>query len=135
MSNPSGDYVPFVGLGFTGLRFFQDGSQYVGGLYYEENEYSIAISGGTYTDATRVVTFSVHESPAGVTDVNFIGNVIVDSTGNVTAMVGTWTGHFSLNLLPRGARAKAAIPKYRPILPIPSAQGPWMALNRENIIE
>jgi hypothetical protein len=42
MSNPSGDYK-FEGLGFTGLRFFPDGKQYIGYLYYGEDS-SIAFS-------------------------------------------------------------------------------------------
>ena len=65
MSNPSGDYQ-FAGLGFIGLRFFQDGSQYVGNL--DDEDGFVAISRGTYTDATGVFTFSAAESPAGLVD-------------------------------------------------------------------
>jgi hypothetical protein len=139
MSNPSGDYAPFLGLGFNGLRFFQDGSKYIGGLYYGEG-YSIAISGGTYNDQTGIVTFSVSETPVNVIDVNFIGSIVLDPTGNVTALSGTWTGIQRLLTAPGAlatARAEPVIEKFRPINPPPIwfVQGSWLALNRENIIE
>jgi hypothetical protein len=120
----------FAGLGFIGLRFFQDGSQYVGNLDYEDG--SIEISGGTYTDTTGVVTFSAAKSPAGVVDVNFIGNVILDLSGNVTAIAGTWTGEKVLPLSNAPAVAEPPIP--RPPNPIRQANGAWAAFNRQNII-
>jgi hypothetical protein len=130
MSNPSGDYM-FAGLGFIGLRFFQDGSQYVGNLDYEDG--FIEISSGTYTDATGGVTFSAAESPAGVVDLNFTGNIILDLSGNVTAIAGTWTGRAVLsNAPPAAAHAEPAI--RRPPIPILQANGAWAAFNRQNII-
>jgi hypothetical protein len=122
----------FAGLGFIGLRFFQDGSQYVGNLDYEDG--FIEISGGTYTDATGLVTFSAAKSPAGVVDVNFTGNVILDLSGNVTAIAGTWSGEKVLPLsnAPPAAHAEPPIP--RPPTPIQQANGAWTAFNRQNII-
>ena len=132
MSNPSGDYS-FAGLGFTGLQFFQDGNQYIGYLYYGEGS-SIAISGATYTDATGVVTFSASESPAGVRALNFTGNIILDMTGNVTAIAGTWTGLAFIYVLAATAHADPAIHRIPPNPPIMQAHGAWTAFNRQNII-
>jgi hypothetical protein len=143
MSNPAGDYGPFVGLGFTGLRLLNtNGGEYLGYLYYEEGENSVNLYGITYVDATRTVTFNAAESPAGITDVNFVGTAFVDSTGNVTMLSGTWTGRQSLHRAPVRAAAMAAAPatsavqKFRPIGPLPIlwATGAWSALNRENTI-
>jgi hypothetical protein len=131
MSDPSGDYT-FSGLGFTGLRFYQNFSQYIGYLYYGEGSH-IELSGATYTDATGVVTFSAGESPAGVVDLNFTGEVILDMSGNVTGIAGTWTGRAVLsNAPPAAAHAEPSIP--RPIIPILQAHGAWAAFNRQNII-
>ena len=141
MSNPSGDYT-FAGLGFTGLRFFQDGSQYIGFLYYGQGS-SIAISGATYTDATEVVTFNAGSSPAGISDLNFIGNIILDMSGNVTAIAGTWTGRSIILPIAEAsaiatsgssAQAAPAIQRTGPIIPILQAHGSWAAFNRQNII-
>jgi hypothetical protein len=135
MSNPSGDYA-FAGLGFTGLRFFQDGTKYIGYLYYGQGA-STAISNPTYTDATGVVTFGAGESPAGVADLNFTGNIILDMSGNVTAIAGTWTGRSFISVLPAvaaSAAAQADIRKIGPIIPILQSHGAWAAFNRQNII-
>jgi hypothetical protein len=132
MSNPSGDYT-FSGLGFTALRFFPDGSQYIGYLYYGEGS-ALAVSGATYTDATGVVTFSAGESPAGVVDLNFTGNVILDMSGNVNGISGAWTGRAVLaNAPPAAAHAEPGIPR-RPVIPILQANGAWAAFNRQDII-
>ena len=132
MSNPSGDYS-FAGLGFNGLKFFQDGNQYIGYLYYGEGS-SIPVSNATYTDGTGVVTFSASESPAGVRALNFTGNIILDPTGNVTAIAGTWTGLAFIVVLPAAARAEPTIYRIPPINPIVNAHGAWTAYNRQNII-
>lgn len=133
MSNPSGDYT-FAGLGFTALRFYQDGSQYIGYLYWEGGR-TTAISGATYTDATRVVTFVAGDSPAGVTDLNFIGNIILDMGGNVTGISGTWTGRsFAFAQVSAAEDAEPAIERIGPIIPILEANGAWGAFNRQNII-
>jgi hypothetical protein len=139
MSNPSGDYS-FAGLGFTGLRFGLDGSQYDGYLYYGEGS-ATAISGPTYTDATGVVTFGVGESPAGVSDLNFTGNVILDLTGDVIAIAGTWTGRSLIHAPVEAATAEAATADpvtkkigIGPIIPILQAHGSWSAFNRQNTI-
>jgi hypothetical protein len=138
MSNPSGDYS-FAGLGFTGLRFAQGGSQYFGYLYYPGG--NTAVSGAAYTDATGVVTFSVAQSPAGIDDVNFIGNIIIDMSGNVTAMAGTWTGRGIITNAPvvaaalaEGAQAAPAIRRPGPIIPILQVHGSWAAFDRRDII-
>jgi len=137
MSNPSGDYT-FAGLGFTALRFFQDGSQYIGYLYWEDGR-TTAISGATYTDATGAVTFSAGDSPLGITDLNFTGNIILDMSGNVTAIVGTWTGRSFIFAQVAAAPAAAepaepAIRRIGPIIPIVQAHGMWGAFNRQDII-
>jgi hypothetical protein len=138
MSNPSGDYE-FAGLGFTGLRLQPEGSQYIANLSYAQGG-STATSAATYTDATGAVTFSAGESPAGVTDLNFTGNIILDLTGNVTAIAGTWTGRSILKVFPgpaapaASAQAAPAIQRIGPIGPILQAHGSWAAFNRQNII-
>jgi hypothetical protein len=152
MSNPTGDYNTFAGLGFTGLRFYQDGSQYIGYLYYGQDS-STPISGATYSDATGIVTFSASESPAGVTDLNFTGTIILDMSGKVTAIAGPWTGrvvNVPVAVAPAAAAAAPAAPaaaapaaaapaepaikKIGPIIPIFHVQGMWAALNRQDII-
>src|SRR5262249_21164466 len=121
-----------------GLRFSQDGTKYVGGLYSAQG--TTAISGGTYTDATGVVTFNVAGSPAGVTDLSFTGTIILDLTGNVTAIAGTWTGRSLITVLPGAADAAASAPaqadirRIGPIGPILQAHGAWAAYNRQNTI-
>lgn len=139
MSDPSGDYA-FAGLGFTGLRFGLDGSRYDGYLYYGEGS-ATAISGATYTDATGVVTFGAGESPAGVSDLNFTGNIILDMSGGVTAIAGTWTGRSFIHAPVATATAAAATAdpanqkiRTRPIIPILQAYGSWSAFNRQNTI-
>jgi hypothetical protein len=141
MSNPSGDYA-FAGLGFTGLRFFQDGSKYIGYLYYGQGS-STAISNATYTDATGAVTFSASESPAGIVDLSFTGNIILDPSGNVIAIAGPWTGRSILKVAPVAAAPAASalaepaaqrIGPIGPIIPILQAHGMWAAYNRQNII-
>ena len=154
--NPIGDYT-FSGLGFTFLRFLLDGSQYFGYLYYGEGSY-IAISGATFTNTTGAVTFSAEESPAGVRSLYFTGSVITDQTGNVTGIVGSWTG-ISFIALPPEATAKAATPAPvaaaakaatpAPVaatrratvsaesairFPIVTAYGNWAATDRQDII-
>jgi hypothetical protein len=137
MSNPSGDYS-FAGLGFTGLRFSQDGTKYTGGLFSAKG--TTPISGGTYTDATGVVTFNVAESPAGVTDLSFTGNIILDLTGNVIAIAGTWTGRSLITVLPGTTSSAASAPvqadarRIGPIGPILQVHGAWAAYNRQNTI-
>jgi hypothetical protein len=116
MSNPSCDYL-FAGLGFTGLHRLENGGQYSGSLDQEGG--STAISGVTYTDATGVVTFSAAESPAGVNELNFTGNIILNST-KVTAIVGMWTGRFVFNIRRAPASARHAIQ-------IPTLHGAWGA--------
>jgi hypothetical protein len=136
MSNPSGDYN-FAGLGFNGLRFGQDGGQYSGYLYYGEGS-STPISGATYTDTTGVVTFGAGKSPAGVSDLNFTGNIILDLNGDVTAIAGTWTGRSIINAPVEAATAVAptADPVTQKIgnIPILQAHGAWSAFNRQNTI-
>jgi hypothetical protein len=137
MSSPVGDYS-FAGLGFTSLQFSLEGSQYVGSLSYGDS--SIAISGATYTDATGVVTFSAGESPGGVADLNFTGNLILDLSGDVIAIAGTWTGrsfiHTPAAAAPAAsAHAEPAIRKgIGPNIPILQAHGAWAAFNRQNSI-
>jgi hypothetical protein len=59
----------------------------------------------TYIDATGVVTFNAGESPTGVTDLNFTGNIVLDmSSGDVTGIAGTWTGRAVLSNAPLAAR-------------------------------
>jgi len=136
MSNPSGDYG-FAGLGFTGLRLQPEGSQYNASLSSAQVTTS---SAATYTDATGVVTFTAGESPAGVTDLNFTGNIILDLSGNVIAIAGTWTGRTILKVFPgpaapaASAQAEPAIQRIGPIGPILQVHGSWAAFNRQNII-
>lgn len=138
MSNPSGDYG-FAGLGFTGLRLQPEGSQYIANLSDAQGS-STPTSAATYTDATGLVTFSASESPAGVTDLNFTGNIILDLSGNVIAIAGTWTGRTILKVFPgpaapaASAQAEPAIQRIGPIGPILQAHGSWAAFNRQNII-
>ena len=131
MSNPSGDYTTFVGLGFTALLVRPDGSQYIGYLYYGGEGASIPISNATYTDATGVVTFGAAASSTGVGDLNFTGNIILDMNGNVTAMTGTWTGRYFINAPVVVGRATPAIHSIGPIL---HANGGWIAFNRQDIL-
>ena len=141
MSNPTGDYG-FAGLGFTALRLLQeDGSKWIGYLYYGGEGSTVTISGATYTDATGVVTFGAGASPAGIRELNFTGNVILDMSANVTAIAGTWTGRAFINApvaadlaAPAPAPAEPAIHKIGQIIPI-LAHGAWTAFNRQNIIQ
>lgn len=139
MSNPSGDYT-FAGLGFTGLRFDLDGSQYGGGLYYGEGS-TIPISDATYTDTTGVITFGAAGSPAGVSDLNFTGNIILDLNGDVIGIAGTWTGRSFINtrVAAEPAAEATADPVAQkigigPINTILQAHGAWGAFNRQNTI-
>jgi hypothetical protein len=60
----------------------------------------------TYIDATGVVTFNAGESPTGVTDLNFTGNIVLDmSSGDVTGIAGTWTGRAVLSNAPHNSVA------------------------------
>jgi hypothetical protein len=132
MSNPKGDYS-FTGLGFMGLSLVEEGSQYTGSL--SAPGISISISGATYNDATGVVTFSAGESPAGVTDLNFIGNIILDLSGNVISLAGTWTGRSRLTISARPAAPAAsaqAAPAIHGIGPFSTLQahGWWAAFNQ-----
>jgi hypothetical protein len=132
MSNPTGDYTTFVGLGFTALRFLPEGGQYTGYLYYGGEGASIPISNATYTDATGGVTFEAAASPMGVGDLNFTGIIILDMNGNVTAMTGTWTGRYFVNAPLVAGRATSEI---HPIGPILHPSGGWIAFNRQDIIQ
>jgi hypothetical protein len=130
MSLPSGDYG-FAGLGFTGLRLFQDGDRYVGCLYYGEGR-DIAIIGATYTDVTGGVTFNATESPAGLADLTFTGSIILNLRGDVGAIAGAWTGR-AFNHASADPRAALEVRRTDPIIPILQAHGAWTAFNRENI--
>lgn len=128
MSNPYGDYG-FAGLGFTSLHLTEDGSD------LSSAQVSAASSGTTYTDATGVVTFSADQSPVGVTNLNFTGNIILDLSGNVIAIAGTWTGRSHLNVSAKPAAAAAsahAEPAVHGIGPVSilQAHGSWVAFNR-----
>ena len=103
MSNPYGNYT-FAGLGFASLYFPLEDT---GSLSPAQG--NILISNKTYTDATGVVTFSAGQSPAGVTDLNFTGNIILDLSGNVTAIAGTWTGRSHLNVAAKPAFPRQAL--------------------------
>ena len=90
---------------------------------------------------TGVVTFGAGASPAGIRELNFTGNVILDMSANVTAIAGTWTGRAFINApvaadlaAPAPAPAEPAIHKIGQIIPI-LAHGAWTAFNRQNIIQ
>jgi hypothetical protein len=137
MANPSGDYS-FAGLGFTALRFNPDGSQWIGYLYFPDGGAQTGgnepISNATYTDATGVVTFSAGTSPEFIRDLNFTGNVILDPSGNVTAIAGTWTGRaFVFPILGKAAPAAEPATQKVPQYTVP-VSGAWAAFNRQNTI-
>ena len=140
MSSPVGNYT-FAGLGFTNLYLTEGEGKFSGSLYAPGS--TTELSGVTYTDATGVVTFSAGESPAGVTDLNFTGNIIPDLNGNVLALAGTWTGRSRLTVSAKPAAPAApaasahAAPAIRGIGPVPilQAHGWWAACDRQPIIE
>jgi hypothetical protein len=124
MINPAGEYT-FAGLGFIGLQLSQSGGGYDGSLSREDG--FTALSVVTYTDSTGIVTFSAGESPAGVGDLNFTGNLILDmKTGNVAAIAGTWTGRAFINAPVAAAPVESAIKKIGPIISF-LAHGAWAA--------
>ena len=130
MSDPSGDYT-VAGLGFTGLRFGQDGDQYTGSLSWAGGYY-VTVSGATYTDSTSIVTFSLENSPAGITDLLFTAQIVLDPAGSVTALAGSWTGR-SFVLAPAAEAAEPAVQRLGPN-PIVHAHGAWVAFNRQPTI-
>ena len=128
-----GDYT-VAGLGFNSLQFAQEGDHYTGALYWPGG-YSATVSGATYTDSTSIVTFSLENSPAGITDLLFTAQVVLDPTGNVTALAGSWTSR-SFVLAPAAAAAAApelAVQRLGPN-PIVHAHGACVAFNRQPII-
>lgn len=134
MSNPYGGYA-FAALGFTDLNLDPGGAGYL-----TSAQGTIFTTFATYTDATGVVTFSVGESPAGVTDLNFTGNIILDLSGNVAAIAGTWTGRNPLIVSTKPAAPAAsahAESAAHGIVPpsILEAHGSWAAFNHVTLLQ
>jgi hypothetical protein len=125
MSDPFGTYT-FAGLGFASLLFAAEGR-----LYYGDSSY-VLISNATYDDADGTVAFSAGESPVGAINLKFIGSVILDMTGNVTAMAGTWTGTAFIYNPQTAGHVEPVIGKIPPFTFPPSfAHGAWSAFNRQ----
>jgi hypothetical protein len=125
MSDPYGNYT-FAGLGFTGLLFMPAD---LGRLFYGEGSV-VVIEEVPAADAE--VAFNAPESPLGAINLKFVGSLIFDTTGNVTAMAGTWTGTaFIFN--PQTARVvEPVVGKVPPFtFPRTFAHGAWSAFNRQ----